>query len=124
ERGHETQVSSLDVTRDEALFEKTPLLIVSKFLAHVAGDVPSHVFEAMARRFIKVMDGESRTLDHAFGGRIRWQRNHLDKVDRQLRLISGRGLEELLVFSWEIPEDEALFERMPLCIASRFLQCF
>jgi hypothetical protein len=67
----------------EELFERTPLLIVKKFPeafdseGRQAFEVPQHVLEALAKRFIALMARQHNSLDAAFGGCVARQRNEL-----------------------------------------------
>lgn len=95
------------------LFEQTPLRIVEQYLqcfdssGNQAFDVPRHVLEALARRFLSLMSGEQGSLDDAFGGRTAQQRNEL--------LIEARDQSVLweLLTELERVRGEALAERGP-----------
>ncbi|HEV2816238.1 MAG TPA: hypothetical protein VGW40_03315 [Allosphingosinicella sp.] len=77
----------------EALFEQMPLWIVRKYLecfdskGRQARIVPRHMLEALAKRFLLVTEGTAKSLDEAFGGRVRRQRNRLHEMDRQWSVL-------------------------------------
>jgi hypothetical protein len=68
---------------DAELFDRTPFLIISRFLecfdrnGQAIREVPLHVLEALARRFICVSCEEMNSIDKAFGGCVAQQRNRL-----------------------------------------------
>jgi len=68
---------------DAELFERTPFAIISRYLdcfdrdGRAIREVPPHVLEALARRFICVSCEELNSLDQAFGGSVARQRNRL-----------------------------------------------
>jgi len=65
------------------LFDAAPLEIVRVFLECFNAEgrqallVPRHVLEALAVRFLQLVDGDTNSLDEAFGGRIARQRNRI-----------------------------------------------
>jgi hypothetical protein len=67
----------------ERLFEQTPLVIIKMYLdafdseGRQAFQVPQHVLEALARRFLALMSRQQNSLDAAFGGCVARQRNQL-----------------------------------------------
>jgi hypothetical protein len=81
-----------EIPMQQALFEESPLWIARIFLqcfdseSRQARGVPRHVLEALAKRLRMVMDGDTKSLDEAFGGSVRRQRNRLDELDRQYRI--------------------------------------
>lgn len=88
----ELLVFSQEIPLQQALFEKTPLWIAKIYLecfdskGRQARRVPRHVLEALAGRLRLVMDGETKSLDEAFGGSVRRQRNRLEELDRQFHV--------------------------------------
>lgn len=99
-----------EVQLHEELFERTPLLIVKKFLeafdseGRQAFEVPQHVLEALAKRLIALMTRQHNSLDAAFGGRVARQRNELLaeegdwsvlwKFVRELEKVEGESASE------------------------------
>jgi hypothetical protein len=78
-----------EIELQSRMFEATPLAIVRMFLecfdssGRQAFLVPEHVLAALAKRFRALMDGDVKSLDAAFGGRVRRQRNQLVESGRQ-----------------------------------------
>jgi hypothetical protein len=78
-----------EVELHQRLFEAQPLRIAELFLQCFDKQgvqrlqVPTHVLEAVAERFRRVLDGDAHTLDDAFGGKIRRQRNRIvsERID-------------------------------------------
>lgn len=70
------------------MFEAEPLTIMRVFLqcfdskGRQALQVPQHVLEALAKRFLLVMSSQTNSLDAAFGGQVARQRNRLRELDR------------------------------------------
>lgn len=103
EEMEELLVFSFEVPQLEGLFEASPLSIAKKYLecfdssGRQARHVPRFILEALARRLRPVLDGDIKTLDDAFGGRIRWQRNRLEESERQFRLCwaMNQAMEEI-----------------------------
>jgi hypothetical protein len=68
---------------DAELFERTPFSIILRYLdcfdrnGLAIREVPPHVLEALARRFICVSCEELNSIDQAFGGSVARQRNRL-----------------------------------------------
>lgn len=89
----ELLVFPFEIPVHEALFEQMPLWIASKYLecfdseGRQARKVPRHILEALAKRFLLVMKGNAKSLDEAFGGRVRRQRNKLHELDRQWSVL-------------------------------------
>jgi AraC-like DNA-binding protein len=81
-----------EIPLHEALFENSPLFIAKKYLecfdsgGSQVRRVPRYILEALAKRFLMLMNGDCMTLDDAFGGGVRRQRNRMSEADRQFEV--------------------------------------
>jgi len=77
-----------EIEPQKKMFEGSPVTIISTYLQCFRSDgtqarlVPRHVLEALAQRFLLLMDEETNSLDQAFGGRLARQRNRLREFER------------------------------------------
>lgn len=93
-------MASILATIDAPQFEKSSVHIIERFLEHFASDgtmtfdVPKHILEALAVRFRPFLDHEVATLDKAFGGKARRQRQAIDTAS-QVDTISFMVIAEM-----------------------------
>lgn len=102
-----------EIDLHKRMFEASPLTIISIYLECFRPDgtqgrgVPKHVLEALAQRFLLVMNEETNSLDQAFGGKVARQRNRFRESERE-----GHVLWELMRAKEKI-EVQAPEERGP-----------
>lgn len=110
---------------DERRFESSPMKILSKYLecfdrnGHQVYGVPRHVLEALAERFLSVMNEEFNSLDRAFGGSVARQRNALLVEGRDYEIVSD-FLEELERAREFPPEHGTPFEQALRIVAAAY----
>ena len=85
-----------EIVLHQRLFEQQPLRIAELFAQCFDSQgvqrfqVSTHVLEALAERFRRVLDGESLTLDEAFGGKIR-RETRLSRTGSIIRSLGITG---------------------------------
>lgn len=79
-------MASIQEGIDRDRFEELPLVIVERFLDSFASDgsqtfeVPKHILEALAVRFRQFLNQEAESLEDAFGGQMKRQRQAIDRA--------------------------------------------
>lgn len=102
-----------EINLHKRMFEASPLTIISTYLQCFRSDgtqgrgVPKYVLEALAQRFLLLMNEETNSLDQAFGGSVARQRNRLREFARD-----GHVLWELMRVKEEL-EAQTPSERGP-----------
>lgn len=110
---------------DERRFESSPMRIVSKYLecfdrdGHQVFGVPQYVLEALAERFLSVMNEELNSLDRAFGGSVARQRNSIFIERRDYEIVSD-FLEELERAREFLPSHGTPFEQALRIVAAAY----
>ena len=78
---------------DRQLFDKSPVRAISKYLECFNSDgdqryeVPRHVLEFLAVSLAQFMDGKANSLDNAFGGKTKRQRNTIESEKRDYEIV-------------------------------------
>ncbi len=75
------------------LFDRSPVLAISKFLECFSSEgdqcfeVPRHVLEFLAANLAQFMGGGAESLDAAFGGKTKRQRNAIEIEKRDYEIV-------------------------------------
>ncbi len=90
---HPPEFHEKEVNLDRQLFNRSPVLAISKFLECFSpeGDqrleVPRHVLEFLAASLAQFMGGGVESLDAAFGGKTKRQRNAIEFEKRDYEIV-------------------------------------
>ncbi len=82
-----------EVILDRQLLDRSPVLAISKFLECFSSEgdqrfeVPRHVLEFLAASLAQFMGGGAESLDAAFGGKTKRQRNAIEIEKRDYEIV-------------------------------------
>ena len=90
---HPPEFHEKEVILDRQLFERSPVLAISKFLECFSSEgdqsfeVPRHVLEFLAASLAQFMGGGAESLDAAFGGKTKRQRKAIKIEKRDYEIV-------------------------------------
>ncbi len=90
---HPPEFHEKEVILDRQLFNRSPVLAISRFLECFSSEgdqrfeVPRHVLEFLAASLTRFMGGGAGSLDAAFGGKTKRQRNAIRIEKRDYEIV-------------------------------------
>ncbi len=90
---HPPEFHEKEVNLDRQLFNRSPVLAISRFLECFSSEgdqrfeVPRHVLEFLAASLAQFMGGGAESLDAAFGGKTKRQRNAIGIEKRDYEIV-------------------------------------
>ena len=90
---HPPEFHEKKVNLDRQLFDRSPVLAISKFLECFSSEgdqrfeVPRHVLEFLAASLAQFMGGGVGSLDAAFGGKTKRQRKAIEIAKRDYEIV-------------------------------------
>ncbi len=90
---HPPEFHEKEVILDRQLFNRSPVLAISRFLECFSSEgdqrfeVPRHVLEFLAASLAQFMGGGAESLDAAFGGKTKRQRNAIGIEKRDYEVV-------------------------------------